>query len=148
MKLIPFFIQKQESTFLYVYKLTCFFTDGSRTLWDIDSTQSPELIEQEYLAPNGFVSRKIWCDGDFCYALLDFTKTKIESFYTWEETQADPAKKREDCFRSFIFCIQKEDKTNWYTSELLHKPIDSSVKDAFTPYSVFKGLKKFYGESI
>ncbi len=145
MKLIPFTIQKQESTTLYIYKLICFLTEGSRSLWDIGPTQPISTIDQEYLRANGFVSKKLWCEGDFCYALLDQEKTKMNSFYTWEEIQADPGKKREDCFRSFIFCVQKEDNSNWYTSELLHKPIEST---SFTPYSVFKGLKKFYGESI
>lgn len=143
MKVIPFFFQKHETSILTVYRLTLFLSDGGKSFWDIGDETNEDVIRREFLEENGFVVSSLVRQNDLYFAKLDPQTTKKNSFYTWEELQELPEKKREDCFRSFTFCFeqsQQEEKL-WFRSEFCEEPFEGRKE---TPFAVFQGLKNTY----
>jgi hypothetical protein len=138
MKLVPFFLQKKETSALYIYRITFFLMDGGKTLWEIGNETNPETIQKEYLEENGMIPVSLQQCNTIWFAKLDPNQTKKSSFYTWEEIQENAEKRREDCFRTFIFCIEKQSQKLWFHSESCHQSFDG-LQD--TPFSLFQGLK-------
>jgi len=145
MKLVPFFLQKHETSILTVYRLTLFLSDGGKSLWDIGNETDESLISREFVEENGFVARSLFRQGDIFFVELDSQQTKKESFYTWEELQELPEKKREDCFRSFTFCFEQPQEKLWFRSELSEDSFDGREE---TPFALFQGLKNTYYKKI
>ena len=145
MKLVPFFLQKKETSFLNVYRLTCFLTDGGKSLWEIGDETNREMIQKEYLEDNGFVPLNIQRWKDITLAKLDASATDKQSFFTWEEIQEIPEKRREDCFRTFVFCFEKQENKLWFHSDIYDHPFEGSEE---TPYTLFQGLKNLYYREV
>jgi len=145
MKLVPFFIQKKETSLLTIYRLTLFLTDGGKSLWEIGQETNEQTIMNEYLQENGFIPLKVERWNDMYLAKLDPLQTNKSSFYTWEETQESSEKRREDCFRTFVFCFEKHDEKLWFHSEVCHQSFDGNGE---TPYTLFRGLKSLYYKEI
>ncbi len=141
MKLIPYWLQKKETSLLVVYRLTLFLSDGGKSLWNIGSETNMKTIQQEYLVENGFYCKALHEIKDCIFAEIDTTKTNLSSFYTWEEIQDVHEKKREDCFRTFVFCFEQPQDKIWFHSEICHQTFDGSSE---TPYALFQGLKNAY----
>lgn len=138
MKLAPFFLQKHETSLLCVYRLAIFLSDGGRGLWEIGNEQDTSVIRQEYLLENGLVAKSIHLWNDIYFAELDPSQTQKSSFYTWDELQEIPEKKREDCFRTFTFCFEHPQEKLWFHSEVCKEPFEGRHE---TPLSLFQGLK-------
>lgn len=145
MKLVPYFLQKHETSLLTVYRLTLFLTDGGKSFWDIGNETDNSIIKQEYLGENGFFCSSIFLQGDIYFAKLDPELTKKQSFYTWEEIQELPEKKREDCFRTFTFCFEQPNEKLWFSSEFCEIPFDGRSE---TPTVLFQGLKNSYYKKV
>lgn len=144
MKLVPFFLQKNETSILTVYRLSLFLCDGGRSLWEVGN-ESLDVLQKEYLEENGFYTSSMHTWNDIVFAKLDPVRTKKTSFYAWEEIQELPEKKREDCFRTFTFCFEKPNEKSWFFSESLSHPFDGRVE---TPSAIFEGLKNIYIEKV
>ena len=147
MKVVPFFFQKHETSILTVYRLTLFLSDGGKSFWDIGDETDEDVIQREFLEENGFHSLSLFRQNDLFFAKLDLQATKKNSFYTWEELQELPDKKREDCFRSFTFCFEQSQthEKNWFRSEYCEEPFEGREE---TPFAVFQGLKDLYYKKI
>ena len=145
MKLVPYFLQKQETSILTVYRLTLFLTDGGKSLWDIGNERNESVIRQDYLIENGFHPTTIIQEKDIYFAKLDPQQTNKQSFYTWEEIQEIPEKKREDCFRTFTFCFEQPQEKVWFRSELSEIPFEGRQETAF---ALFQGLKNSYYKKV
>ena len=145
MKLVPYFLQKQETSLLTVYRLTLFLTDGGRSLWDIGTETNEAVLRQEYLIENGFYPVALFQEKDIYFAKLDPQTTKKESFYTWEEIQDLPEKKRDDCFRTFTFCFEHPQEKVWFHSELSDIPFEGRQE---SPFALFQGLKNTYYKKV
>lgn len=137
MKLVPYVLQTRESPTLFIHTFHVFLIEGGRDIWEIGSVRSSKEVQNEFLEPNGFVSKSLQKEGDVYYAELE--PTTLSSFYTWEELLDE--KKREDCFRTFTFCFEKETGEAWFSSEILQTPFE---KTTFTPTALFKGLKNLH----
>lgn len=138
MKLVPFFLQKHETSLLCIYRLTLFLSDGGKGLWDIGNERDEAVIRQEYLLENGLIANSIHLWNDVYFAELDSNQTKKSSFYTWDELQEVPEKKREDCFRTFTFCFEQPQEKLWFRSEVCEEPFEGRHE---TPFALFQGLK-------
>ncbi len=138
MKLVPFFLQKHETSLLTVYRLSLFLSDGGRSFWDIGTEADMEVIEREFLHENGFFASSIFQEKDIVFAKLDPHQTQKSSFYTWEELQELPDKRREDCFRTFTFCFEKPVEKSWFRSEFCEESFEGRTE---TPFALFQGLK-------
>lgn len=145
MKLVPFFLQKHETSLLTVYRLSLFLMDGGRSFWDIGGETDDSVIQNEYLQENGFVALSLFRQNDICFAKLDAEKTKKSSFYTWEEIQDLPEKRREDCFRTFTFCFEQPNEKFWFRSELCEEVFEGRTE---TPFALFEGLKNTYYKKV
>lgn len=145
MKLAPFFLQKQDTPLLTVYRLTLFLTDGGKGLWDIGNETEKLVIQREYLEENGFFPQDLFQHNDIYFAKLDPERTKKSSFYTWEELQELPEKRREDCFRTFTFCFEQPQEKLWFHSEFCEEAFGGREE---TPFAVFQGLKNSYYKKI
>lgn len=136
MKLVPFLLKQKESTRVNTYILQVFLTEGGKELWEIGSMTSPDEIQKEFLEPNDFFCEAINIHNDITYAKLDAGQMNLSAFYTWEELQTQ--KKKEDCFRTFIFCEDKFTGKDWFASEVLQIPFE---KTTLSPSALFRGLK-------
>lgn len=145
MKLVPFFLQKQETPLLTLYRLTLFLADGGKSLWDIGAETDESVVQKEYLEENGFISVSLVQDNDIYFAKLDPERTMKSSFYTWEEIQDLPDKRREDCFRTYTFCFEQPQEKLWFRSEFCEEPFIGRQE---TPFAVFQGLKNSYYKKI
>ena len=138
MKLVPFLLQKRESSSLEIYSLMLFLTDGGRDLWEIGSP-SLKSIKQEFLQENGFQFTDVFQKDDIIFAQLQ--PVNLADFYTWEELQSQHDKKREDCFRTFHMCIEKATGAEWFSSDILQTPFE---KSSLTPSALIHGLKNLH----
>ena len=123
---------------MIVYRLTCFLSDGGKGLWEIGQESNLQTIEREYLQENGFVPSDIQIWNDIILARLNESRTDKQSFFTWEELQEIPEKRRDDCFRTFVFCFEKQNKKLWFHSDVYDQLFEGSQE---TPYTLFQGLK-------
>jgi hypothetical protein len=145
MKLVPFFLQKHETSLLTVYRLTLFLTDGGKSLWDVGQETNECILKLEYLEENGLFALSLFQSDDIYFAKLDPQKTNKHSFYTWEELQEIPEKRREECFRTFTFCFEQPQEKVWFRSEICEQPFEGRQE---TPFAVFQGLKNSYNKKI
>jgi hypothetical protein len=145
MKLAPFFLQKKETPLLIVYRLTLFLSDGGKTLWEIGPETDQKVIHDEYLKENDMMPLNIQQWNHIYFAELDPLKTNRKLFYTWEEIQDVPEKRREDCFRTFVFCFEKQEQKLWFHSDICDQPFEGSVE---TPNTLFQGLKDLYCKEV
>ena len=130
---------------LTVYRLTCFLTEGGKGLWEIGQEHNKKTIETEYLQDNGFIPQDIQLWNGIYLAKLNPLATNKQSFFSWDEIQEIPEKRREDCFRTFLFCFEKQNKKLWFHSEIYNHPFEGSEE---TPYTLFLGLKNLYYKDI
>lgn len=145
MKLVPYSLQKHETSLLTVYRLTVFLTDGGRSLWDVGNETDETILQKEYLNENGFYVSSFFQQNDIYFAKLNLEFTKLQSFYTWEELQESPEKKREDCFRTFTFCFEQPQEKLWFSSEFCEIPFEGRNE---TPSALFQGLKNTHYKKI
>ena len=145
MKLVPFFLQKHETSLLTVYRLSLFLCDGGRSFWDIGGETDISVIEHEFLQENGFFASSLFKEKDIVFAKLDPQRTQKSSFYTWEELQEIPEKRREDCFRTFTFCFEQPTEKSWFRSEFCEESFDGRLE---TPFALFQGLKNTYYKKV
>ena len=145
MKLIPYTIQKKDTGILSIYRLSLFLSEGGRALWEIGSETNVKKIQEEYLEDNGFFCTSVDQWNDIYFAPIDSTKTDIKSFYTWEELQESQGKRRDECFRTFVFCYEQPQEKTWFHSEVCHQPFDGSKE---TPSAIFEGLKNTYYKKV
>lgn len=146
MKLVPFFLQNHETSLLSVYRLTLFLSDGGKSLWDIGNETNESVIQEEFLKENGFAALSLVRQNDIYLAQLDPNQTNKQSFYTWEEIQEIPEKRREDCFRTFTFCFEQSPQEKlWFRSELCEETFEGRQE---TPFALFQGLKNTYYKKV
>jgi hypothetical protein len=145
MKLVPFFLQKKETPLLHVYRFTVFLSDGGKTLWEIGDERDTSVILHEYLQENGLMSHEVRLWKNIYFAKVDPLETNKNSFYTWEEIQEIPEKRREECFRTFVFCFEKNEGKLWFHSEVNEHPFEGTEE---TPSTIFQGLKNIYYKEV
>ena len=145
MKLLPYFIQKYETSLLTVYRLTLFLADGGRGLWEIGEETDKSVVQKEYLNENGFYTSSLIQENGIYFARLDPQLTHKQSFYTWEEIQENPEKKREDCFRTYTFCFEQPQEKIWFCSEFCEVPFEGMKE---TPSALFQGLKNNHYKKV
>lgn len=125
MKILPFFLQKQESQ-LKQTRLCLFLSHAGKALWTIDETLQAAELEDEYLKPNGIPSSKIIMDGSLALVEVDLKQIQLQDFYSWEEALQHPQKP--ECWRSYYF-FQDTSGSDWFSPKLLQGPSEIEGKN-------------------
>ena len=121
MKLFPYLLTKKEGT-LTKTKLTVFLAQGGRRLWETNETTitQRELLEY-YLEPNDLHADHIHFAKDIIYIKINPEKTKLDEFYSWEET--NKMQQKPECWRNFYF-FTDENNASWFSPKSSQLEID------------------------
>lgn len=121
MKLLPFLLTQKRTSEFTIHKLSLFLSHAGKSLWHTDESGmlSPEVLQEEYLVPNGMQAKSIRMDPKLQIAYIEVEKDTLQlnDFYTWEEAMAKPSKP--ECWRNFYFVTDKQGADWWSPKGLL-----------------------------
>ena len=115
MKIIPFILKNHPGS-LEMSALKLFVAHAGKAIWTTDETLTVSQLEQEYLVPNGLISKRVHLVGTTFFVEIDPEKTKCSDFYTWDEALQLP--NRPECWRSYYF-FKDTTGAEWFSSRFL-----------------------------
>lgn len=115
MKILPFFLQKRQ-THLKQTRLCVFLAHAGKALWSAEEPLTESQLVNDYLEPNGIPHKRIVITGSLALVEIDFEKTKLSDFYTWEEALTHP--QRPECWKSYYF-FKDSSNADWFSPKLL-----------------------------
>ena len=114
-----------------------FLDKAGKQSWATEEEDSSHYTEkeliQEYLEPNGFVSKKIVINSKKSLGLIeiDEEKLRLNDFYNWDEALAMPSKP--ECWRSFYF-FKDSIGDQWWSPKYI---LDAEVQGLGSIYLLF-----------
>jgi hypothetical protein len=133
MKVVPYiYTQSSTDAGLKIHKINVFLSRGGSAIWQTDETGplTETFIQEEYLIPNGLISRSVRLDQTkgIAWIEVDTDKTKLSDFYTWAEVLKNPtiAASKPECWRPYYFFVDA-DQNDWWTPRELS--VEAEVQD-------------------
>lgn len=124
MKLVPFFLTRQNQNGFSIVGLSVFLSHAGKAIWLTDESGpvSEKTIRQDYCEPNGFVVESIKIvEKTLAFIEVNPAKMNLSEFYTWEEALQNPSKP--ECWRKFYFVQDKEGAEWWSPKGLIEAEI-------------------------
>jgi hypothetical protein len=114
MKLLPYFLTKQQKKDFTIYKFSVFLSHAGKSVWEEPELLSDKTIKKEYCESNGLYVKNLFLDTkkQIAYIEIDTSKTILSDFYSYEESIQKSEKP--ECWRNFYF-IQDKNHTYWWS---------------------------------
>lgn len=137
MKLVPFFITRNNRKNLEVHCLYVFLAHGGKAAWKTEENRlhTKKEILEEYCKPNGFSVEEIWIQEKEQIAYIKISSlANLSDFYTWEESSKHPQKP--ECWRKFYF-FKDNLQSAWFYPQDIH---EAEVQDLGNIGKIFDHL--------
>lgn len=136
MKLVPFYITRNNRKNLEVQCLHVFLAHAGKAVWKAEEENlTKKQILEEYCEPNGFEVEHIWIQDKEKIAYIQIsTSTKFSDFYTWEESAK--LSQKPECWRKFYF-FKDIYESDWFYPQDIH---EAEIQDLGNIGKVFNHL--------